>query len=209
MKKLKNIGIAFLLAFIAFQVNAFEGVITWKETKRNVSMTKKMYVKGDMVRIETYKPGSTTELKGVKIVDMAKGVVTALIPSRKLYFEVQPKEDGHDEDVTGKATGKSTKVLGYDCKEFMASSSNGNTVTFQCATGDFSFFSKLIHVMGKDDPMDVFFEKLGQKEAIPLKAEEKNATGTVVFTREATNIEKKALEDSLFQIPTDYSIWEK
>ena len=209
MGKLKNIGVFLLLTIMSFSARAFEGVITWKETKRNISMTKKMFVKGDMVRIETYKPGSETELKGIKIVDMAKGTVTALIPSRELYFEVQPKEGGHDKEVTGKATGKTSKILGYDCKEFIASSPNGNSVTFQIADGDFAFFSKLIQTMGKADASDVFFEKLDQKDAMPLKAEQKNAAGTVLFTREAKKIEKIALEDSLFQIPDGYSIWEK
>ncbi len=209
MGKLKNISLFLLVSLLSFSVSAFEGVITWKETKRNVSMTKKMFVKGDMVRIETYKPGSETELKGVKIVDMAKGTVTALIPSRELYFEVQPKEGGHDKEVTGKATGKTSNILGYDCKEFVATSAAGNSVTFQIAAGDFAFFSKLIHTMGKADASDVFFEKLDQKDAMPLKTEQKNSAGTVMFTREAKKIEKTELEDSLFQIPEGYSMWEK
>ena len=186
---------------------SFEGTITLTETKRNTKLTKKIHVKGNMVKLETYLPNG--ELKGAKIINTETGKITAMIPKRKLYFEVPNKK--HDMTVEAKVnkTGKTKEIAGKTAHQVIVKAPQANVV-YWLVKGNFDFFAPMVTALAKNEKISKFFSKVEDKKGVmPVKSVEKNTDGTVLLTREVTTIESKTIDDSIFTVPSDYSLMEK
>lgn len=214
MKVLKNFSLFLFFALLTpiAMAQGFEGVITVKETKRNAVITKKIYVKGDLVRVETYLPNDENDLKGVRLVDLKSGKVTALLPSRKLYLDVPNRDVNRPLAVEINKTDEKATILGRDCKKVIITAKAKQTeVEFWIANDNFTFYAPLMERLNKNENISTFFGKLSDKGtgAMPLKMIEKRLDGTEVMKREVTSITSKTVEDSMFTIPDGYSLQEK
>ena len=212
----------FVFSFITFNsfTQSFEGVITIKETVRSNTILKKITVKGDKVKLETFADEAGNDLKGIKIIDLASGKVTALMPSRKLYFEVPSKPaaapaninvepSGASKNISVK-TGDATKE--YACKEILVTSQEKKTkISYWIAEGSFSFYLKMLRALGKSESTSEFYLKMGEKHpnALPLIIEEKRLDNTEISKQEVTEINESSVDDSVFEIPSDYSLMER
>ncbi|HEU4390051.1 MAG TPA: DUF4412 domain-containing protein [Blastocatellia bacterium] len=208
----------------------FEGTIAMKmtgESQRAVEMT--YFIKGQHTRIETKVPDSP-EGTATMLWDLQAAKMTTLIPSRKMYMTMDLKEAAASlKDATAEMkqsspdaeekkfpkltpTGREETIAGYPCQHWLMGDKQELDMCVAKGLGYFGMggqsrssfgslvFSPKMIAAAAEHPEWV---KLLEGGAFPLKLTS-TENGNVKMTMEATRIEKKSLEDSLFTIPPDY-----
>jgi hypothetical protein len=172
--------------------------------------------KGDLVRME---PQSGEARGATMIMNAAKQEITILMPSERMYM-VMPmrggpaqQTDGSDaKDVKIEKTGRTEKILGYTCEEWIMTD-NGET-TAMWVTEQLGNFMGL----GGGNPMggmmggrkakangSAWEKLLKEKKAwFPLRVVSRDGRGKEKFRLEAKKIEPGSLPDDLFAPPAGF-----
>ena len=206
----------------------FEGTIAMKmETENQKGMEMTYFLKGKHARIETKVPN----LPGgdaAMLWNLEDGKMTTLMPSRKMYMTMDLQKSAEAMRESSKAsgteqekfpaltrTGKQETIAGHTCEHWlmgdkqeidmcvakglgyfgMGGQSGGGLGTFR----NLAFSPKMLAEAAAHPE----WVKLLEGGAFPLKLTTME-DGKVKMSMEATRIEKKALDDSLFVIPSDY-----
>lgn len=206
----------------------FEGTIAMKmetESQQGAEMT--YFLKGRHTRIET-KVANMAEGSAVMLWDLDGGKITTLMPSRKMYMTMDmkaaaedmkqmKKSQGRDEPEFPKLTptGKQETIAGYTCEHWLMGEKQDLDMCVAKGLGYFGMGGQSGGGLGSWKNL-VFSPELLAKAAahpdwvkfldggaFPLKLTALR-DGGVTMTMEATRIEKKSLDDSLFVIPPDY-----
>jgi hypothetical protein len=206
----------------------FEGEIAMKmqtEDQRGAEMT--YFLKGKHTRIETKVP-NLPEGVAVMLWDLEGAKITTLMPSRKMYMTMDMKAAAEDLKEMKKSqgkeepefpkltpTGKQETIAGYTCEHWLMGDNQDLDMCVAKGLGYFGMggqsagglgalknlaFSPKLLAEAAAHPEWVKFLEGG---AFPLKLTAMKE-GKVKMTMEATKIEKKALDDSLFMVPSDY-----
>jgi Domain of unknown function (DUF4412) len=206
----------------------FEGTVAMKiegDNERTMQMT--YFLKGNRTRIETNLPDSP-EGSAVMLWDTEGGKITTLMPSRKMYVTMDLKQAAEDFKGTKKSrgeddtefpkltsTGKQETIAGHVCEHWLMGENQEVDICVAKGLGYFGMggqsagglgswknfvFSPKMLAQAAAHPEWVKFLEGG---AFPLKLSAKS-DGRVMMTMEATKIEKKALDDSIFSVPPDY-----
>ena len=208
----------------------FEGIIAMSMnsgSERGAEMT--YFLKGQHTRIETKVP-SSPEGSAVMLLDVQGAKMTTLIPSRKMYMTMDMKEAAAgmkgaasemkessanaDEKKFPKltSTGQEETIAGYPCQHWLMGDKQDIDMCVAKGLGYFGMggqssgsfkdlmFSPKMLAAAAEHPEWVKFLEGG---AFPLKMTS-TENGQVKMTMEATRIERKSLEDSLFVVPPDY-----
>ena len=210
----------------------FEGIIAMKiegENQKGAEMT--YFLKGQHTRIET-KAAESPEGQAVMLWDLEAAKMTTLIPSRKMYMTMDLKEtaeglkgatkemkksEGEEEAKFPKLTptGKTETIAGYSCEHWLMGEKQEIDMCVAKGLGYFGMggqtgggfgsaknlmFNPKLLAAAAAHPEWVKFLQGG---AFPLKLTAMK-DGKAQMTMEATRIERKALDDSLFTIPPDY-----
>ncbi len=206
----------------------FEGMIAMKmETENQTGAEMIYFLKGRHTRIET-KVANLPEGSAVMLWDLDGGKITTLMPSRKMYMTMDMKTAAEDMKDMKKSqgqeeaefpkltpTGKRETIAGYTCEHWLMGDKQDMDMCVAKGLGYFGMggqsggglgswknlvFSPKMLAAAATHPEWVKFLEGG---AFPLKLSAMK-DGQVKMTMEATRIEKKTLDDSLFVIPTDY-----
>ncbi|HEY6332375.1 MAG TPA: DUF4412 domain-containing protein [Blastocatellia bacterium] len=198
----------------------FEGTISMNMTgPTSQSMSVLYYIKGQRVRMETTISGHATP-DSVTLWDSAAGKFTSLMPSEKEYMTSDfaamreraknlPPEARQTPKLTD--TGKQETIAGYPCHDWLIEDRQQTEVCLAKGLGDLStagnggpagFLGRMFKG-GADHPTDPNWAKMIEGGAFPLKT---TATrdGQTSFSLEATSIDRKKVDDSLFTVPSDY-----
>ena len=206
----------------------FEGMIAMKmETDNQTNAEMTYFLKGKHTRIET-KIANLPEGSAVMLWDLDAGKIVTLMPSKKMYMTMDMKSAAEDmkqmkksqgqEDVEFPKltpTGKQETIAGYTCEHWLMGENQDIDMCVAKGLGYFGMggqsagglsslkslaFSPKMLAAAAAHPEWVKFLNGG---AFPLKLSAMR-DGKVTMTMEATRIDKKPLDDSLFVIPTDY-----
>jgi len=230
--KLKNLKVwsaSFLLIIMMLPFslikaqNSFEGKIKFKtqDETGNVSFMT-YYMQNGNTRIDM----QASEMGEKTYVIFKSKTMYTVIPSRKMYIEYKgsldklmnskspddlssqskPKPDNEDNQNWKEAfdrakTGNTKTILGYKCTEFLFPDSDDRSETSFWATKDFGNV-KMMQNPSNQDPLFSFVKYMGG--FFPLSTEEKDANGKVAYKAEAVEINKKKLDNSLFDVPENY-----
>lgn len=146
------------------------------------TMTGKVYVKGDKTRQEFVQQGQ----KQITILRPDKGVTWVLMPAEKIYMEMSSQEGAAydpqlDQNIRDKAEikllGKET-VNGHVCDKYQY----------------------IYH----DTSRGTLTQWVSKQLNIPIKTEYKSPSGYMLT--EYKNIQKRNVQDSLFEVPGDYML---
>lgn len=211
----------------------FEGLITMKmETEVQKGMEMTYFLKGKHTRIETNVP-STPEAHAVMLWDLEGAKITTLMPSKKMYMTMDLKEAaegmkeaakemkksrGEEEETKFPKltdTGKQETIAGYTCEHWLMGDQQNLDMCVAKGLGYFGMggqgggglaalknlaFSPKLLAEAAAHPEWVKFLEGG---AFPLKITALE-DGKAKMNMEATMIERKSLDDSLFAVPPDY-----
>jgi len=208
----------------------FEGTITMQmkgESEKAMEMT--YFLKGQHTRIEVTAPDNP-EAHSVMLWDLEGAKMTTLMPTRKMYMTIDMKEAADkmkdaakdmkksDEDPRFPKltdTGRQETIAGYTCEHWLMGEKQNLDICVAKGLGFFGMggqgrsgltslknlaFSPELLAEATAHPEWVKFLEGG---AFPLKMTS-TEDGKVMMNIEATKIEKKSLDDSLFNIPPDY-----
>lgn len=206
----------------------FEGMIAMKmETENQTGMEMTYFLKGKNTRVETKVP-NMPEGSAVMLWDLDAGKIVTLMPSRKMYMTMDMKAAAEDMKRVKKSqgqeeaefpklssTGKQETIAGYTCEHWLMGENQEIDMCVAKGLGYFGMggqsggglaslknlaFSPKMLEAAASHPEWVKFLNGG---AFPLKLSAMK-DGKATMTMEATRIEKKSLDDSLFVIPSDY-----
>ena len=206
----------------------FEGMIAMRmatEAQQGAELTD--FLKGRHTRIET-KVANLPEGVAVMLWDLDGGKITTLMPSRKMYMTMDMKAAAEDLKEMKKSqgkeetefpkltpTGKQETIAGYTCEHWLMGEKQDLDMCVAKGLGFFGMGGQSAGGLGSWQNL-VFSPKLLAEAAahpewvkfleggaFPLKLTSMQ-DGKVKMTMEATKVEKRALDDSLFSIPPDY-----
>jgi hypothetical protein len=210
----------------------FEGMIAMKMETENQKGTEMTYfLKGRHTRIET-KMGDNPEGQAVMLWDLEGAKITTLMPARKMYMTMDLKQTAEGLEEASKEmkkskgeeetkfpkltpTGKQETIAGYTCEHWLMGDKQDIDMCVAKGLGYFGMggqsgggiaslkslaFSPKLLAEAAAHPEWV---KLLEGGAFPLKLTTME-DGKVKMNMEATKIERKSLDDSLFTVPPDY-----
>ncbi len=198
---------------------SFEGVIEMqmKGPNQEASMPVKYLVKGDLVRMEMQSPRGEMTM----IMDSKNKKTIILMPQMQSYMErsmdvpAQPAGDAKKSEIT--KTGKTEKILGYDCEQFIMKGEKGETEMW-AAKGLGTFTrpgmggpgggpgGRRGGMGGGGQTPAAWEEEFRTKGYFPMRVVSLGADGKEESRLEATKIEKKELDAALFKVPEG---WQK
>jgi hypothetical protein len=189
--------------------SAFEGTIELEEKKGSSTLKLVYTVKGKMVRIDTYTPEG--ELKGARIIDTENKIVLALMPSRKLYFQVPVRPLKTPEGGTFKPDNIKGESLGFTTWNADVSNPElGRNANLVMMTGNFAFFVPLTAALGPDDSFSFCFtEANNMNNCFPARVTETRQDGALIMTRTTTAVTPATVDPAVFDVPADYSLMER
>lgn len=203
-----------LLLFTCGTLRAqFEGVIessntTTDETGAEQHYVMTMWIKGTMARITS--SATPTTPASTMIYRSDQRVIRILNEENKTYFEVpeeKSKDDASEEGTTPvavKKTGKTKKILGYRCEQFLMV--QGDMETEIWGTKDLKGLSaSLARALGEERVGQgaAWNDELTKLGIFPLLANTR-IEGKVVESQEVAKIEKRSLPEDLFSLPAGY-----
>jgi len=200
------LGLAVLFVFPACKKgfgSDFEGEITMRTARANSPPANLVVkAKGGKLRFDTNTNGQTASA----IFDPQTNKVTALLDAQKAYMDmdfssanVMPNTD--PSTATIEKTGKSEKIAGLDCDDWVAKDPSGKRSEVCIAEG-LAFFD--LEGLRKGGGAG-WNKELRDKKMFPLRSVEYDASGKEMSRSEATKVEPKKVDDALFQVPKDYT----
>lgn len=210
----------------------FEGTIAMKmETENQKAMEMTYFLKGKHARIETKMPNLPAG-EAAMLWDLDSGKMTTLMLSKKMYMTLdlqknaeamreaskgmkKPGGDAEEKFPKLTSTGKTETIAGYTCEHYLIGEKQEMDMCVAKGLGYFGMggqsggglgafkslaFSPKMLAEAASHPEWV---KLLEGGAFPLKLTNVE-DGKVLMSFEATKIERKPLDDSLFVIPADY-----
>ena len=189
--------------------SSFEGAIEFEKKTGSTVIKYKYLIKGDKVRVEDY--GTDGTLQGIMLVNTSTTKVYNLSPDRKLYSLVPQKNPNMNVAVDIKATGVKKDVAGISCTEYTVTcEAEQRITTFYVGGTEFDFFMTFLKTLKRKDKLSVYFQKLsGVDNMFPMIGMEKKLDGTILTTLKVSSVKKQSVDDSVFEIPTDYKEFKK
>jgi|HubBroStandDraft_6_1064221.scaffolds.fasta_scaffold44618_2 hypothetical protein len=179
------------------------------------------YIKGGHARMETKMQGHPNP-DNVMLWDLSAGKMTSMFESQKSYV-VMNMDAMAGRGMPGSSpesqtfpkltdTGKQETIAGYPCHDWVIGDKQNMEVCFAKGLGDFGLGSAgsggllgrlLSPKMRAEAASHPEWAKIVDGGAFPLKTT-MTENGKPTFTMEATNIQRKSVDDSMFTIPPDY-----
>jgi hypothetical protein len=212
MRQLSNVMIV-SLALAGFagvsMAEEFEGIVHFKSTREGKAREYDYLIKGNKVRVEI---GEGRQQFNV-IVDQDAKKTLLLMPERKMMMEMprmdetkRPSEQEQKLDFT--KTGKTDTVLGYTCELLNVRMEGSETEV--CGAKGLGYYAGMHRPgMGSSDGAPAWTKTLKELGFFPLRVVTKGSDGGEKLRLEATRIEKKPLDASLFVAPEDYKKFDR
>jgi hypothetical protein len=188
----------------------FEGLIRMRNTTMGTSETHLLYVKGDKLRLENE---SDVADKGVLVFDAKAQRGFGVEPDDKLFYVFSMEELPADmakkmlDDVLITRTGKTGKVAGYVCDLYLSKGKTDGISEEVCLAKGLGN-PALAGLMTGDARSPLEFPSwmldLAKTGAFPLRVIVRAKDGQEESRLEATKVEPRRLEDSLFTPPPGY-----
>ncbi|HEV2666526.1 MAG TPA: DUF4412 domain-containing protein, partial [Blastocatellia bacterium] len=208
---------------------AFEGEIASRMFMGDQTMETRYAIKGTRNRIETHFPegGAKAGLMqtSVTLMDLSSGTMTMLFPQTKTYMTMNweemadevAKEAGKDSPIVFPkvtSTGKTETIAGITCQHWLIGDKLDTDVCMAKGMGYYGgggsggILDKLKNLAMREKikaqlDANPEFAKFVEGGAFPLKmAQIENGQSKTIM--EVTGVERKPLDDSLFNVPADY-----
>jgi len=190
---------------------SFEGVIEFKKGTTTDTTSYIYYVKDNMVRVDEI--GSRShKVEGSFLVNLDTKTMKSLNHERKLYMDQPTPSNPVIKGTCTVTKGQNVKNLqGFKCVEYIVTNNTeGTIITYWLADGKFAFFDKLLHQLNRKDKASVYFLQIPDtKNMFPMLSIQTDLRGKESGRLEVTKITKKAIDNSIYEIPKGYNKFEK
>lgn len=200
--------LALLLSYFLFSQN-FEGKIYVE--KKNLSDTVNLVynVKGKLIRVDEL--SSSGAIKQSVILDIEKRKIVAVDPNKKLYrvLPAEPLEVRKPNDLVIKKSSNYKMINGYKCYQWRVKSIPLNTeVSYWVPKESFTFFSDMMLMLNTNERSLRFFMLMPDSDGVmPMLAVERTLMRKEKKRYRVLKIKKEKIQDSLFKVPDDYTVF--
>ena len=213
MKTFTHHKIYYLLLFVfclSFQSpispQQFEGTITFKKESEADTVYYGYHVKNHIVRIDEY--DNSKNLLKYYLVDLTSESVKVIHPEKKMYRSLPVRDYIEPSDDTFQIIkSKNSKTInGYKCYQWRVRNTVQNTeVAYWVANEDFRFFDEVLKILNRADKHTYFYLQIPEKDGFfPILTVERSLLRIERVSLKVTDIEKKLLDSSMFEIPNNY-----
>ena len=191
----------FAVLFTVGQAQSFEGLVTYsfdyisetmdmKQYKSLLPSEELVYIKGNKSRTESE---SQFTGKTINIYLPDEGVTYSLMTFDTIKYAVKITHEELNEGLNPKIKylGEEIEILGYPCKK---------------ATMEFEGDTETDEVYYTEELPQVASDANRFIKGFPLKSTSHEPAQGITIVKEATSIEEKAVDDSLFEIPDGYQV---
>ncbi len=206
MKKFVVLVVVSLSMSLCVTAQDFEGIIEFKKQEGKVVENTVWYVKGDLVRIDEFEPGSRM-LKSATILNLKDSSITYLDHQSKTWSRVKNHLVVAGAPVNFSVTEtKNTKELHtYKTTESVIKTGGDSTFSYWTNTGKFGFFRTALYLYGPRNSYLEYYWMLKPKDnSMPMLVTKQNLKGEETGRMEVTRIEKRTVDEKLFGVPADY-----
>ncbi len=194
----------------------FEGIIFFSMELLYDTLYYTYYVKDHMVRLdEFYQCRNCKVPNNYMLFNLQKKEIVAVSPIRKMYINLPVNEYKEnpitDKDYTIIKTNNNKKILGYKCYQWRVRNKNQNTeISYWVAKDEFNFFINLLKLWNRNEKHAQYFLKIPDNNGVfPLLSEERTTLREEKMTLRVLVLQKRALDDNLFKIPSDYKRYDQ
>jgi len=191
----------------------FEGIITFNiESQSNGPQKMKYYVKGNKVRMEMDMPGMAAGMSPTMIFDNGTNKMYTLISQMKSYMEIPINMDEKNDNQNDKMddndrpvkTGKTDKIAGVECEQWIIKNPEGETELWNAkGFGNFLFVQNNAF-MKRNSNRPQWVKDIMEEGFFPFRIISKDPNGNVEMKMEVTDVQRKNLSSSMFEIPSGY-----
>jgi hypothetical protein len=202
-------SIFFLFISILTQANPFEGIIYFQKTDEREVNFFRYYIKGDKVRIEDV--DEKGELNGILLIDMTKISLKMLSCGAQLYIEVPISEQVNSPKIKVDRTGDIKMIAGKECERWkIIDTEKYSSFEFWVNEGNYPFLNPMLRMLNRNDNIALAWIGLMIGDNyFPFKGTEFSSTGKELTKLEVIDIKEMTLDDELFVIPSNYSLFER
>lgn len=202
MKNFLLITCFFLTCMSSITAQDFEGIIEFKLQEGSKQETSVWYVKGDMVRIDEFEPG-TRILKGCYLINTKENSAKYLDHTAKTWTSVIVTEEKRPmstvEEVDSTLEFQSYKATKYNVK------TDSLQMSYWLNHGKFGFFTPaLTFIAHKNVYYKYYWHLPSTDNAMPMLVTKKNSAGVETGRLEVTRIDKRVIDANLFNVPVGY-----
>jgi len=213
MQKLIHQLCVFLILLLVFQgmgnvfAQHFEGEILFvKETMVDTNLFS-YKIRGNKVRFEELDHQKRVE-KYI-IADFSKNSLVTINPEKKLYKEIKVypwKNKSETLNFKINKTGNYKIINGYKCYQWRILNKKENTeINFWTASGPFRFFSEFTKMLNPPDKSSQYYLIFPEiHDMIPFESVERSILREMRMRTGVISIEKKSLQQHLFEIPAGF-----
>ena len=191
------------------QNDNFEGVIQFKKETLSDTLFYNYYFKGSTVSIDNYT--KTGKILNCKIIDFNKGEIKIVNPKRKLYIQkyVKTKKQFQDTSLSIIKTKNYKYIIGHKCWQWIVKNRNNKSVVSYWVTNKkYNYFNELLIILDDTEKISKYFSLIKKTTGyIPLLSIERSWLRTRRMSISAEKIINLSIDDSLFEIPDDYEIF--
>lgn len=209
-KQLRILSILLALALTTSTfASPFEGVIFFQKVDNKDVTYFRYYVKGNHIRIEDVNEGGV--LNGILLIDMEKESLKMLSCSAQMYIDVPVAEESEKPKVKIDRTGEVRMILGKECELWkVVNMADYSSYEFWVNEGEYNFFTPMLKMLNRNDNIALAWvsSMMGQNY-FPFEGVEYSSTGKLLTKLEVIEIKNKELDLHLFDIPENYSLFEK
>jgi len=209
LRKLILFGIICLLSSIAVhgKNDSFEGHIAFLKKTHFDTVKINYYIKGNKVRINQYTKDDI--LLHSLLLDLKQEKVIAIDPERKMYRVLNLKEKNYQNNKLRyqiKKTGNHRIVNGENCYQWrVRDTETKSEVAYWVIRNNFNFMDDVIRLLSKTDKVYLFFSQIqGTNGFFPMLTVERNLLRKERQRIMVQNIDRKKMNESIFQVPSDF-----
>jgi len=212
LKAILSISFIVVIIFAHAQENSvFEGKIFLSKYTLTDTLHAILIVKNNKIRLDELNKNNT--LKKYTLLDINGPEIYAFNAQRKLYtmLPVHPWSGDAEKKFEVLKTGNYKEILGYKCFQWIVKNKEKNTeVTYWVEKEHFPFFYKMMQLLNINENTSQFFLEIPEAENVfPLLTVERSLLREWKSKIVITDIQKEPIEDSIFDIPKDYELFEK
>ena len=187
----------------------FEGVIFFQKVDGKDVTYFRYYVKGDHIRIEDVNEGGV--LNGILLINMQEKSLKMLSCSAQMYIDVPVAKESERPKVKIDRTGEVRMILGKECELWkVVNMVDYSNYEFWVNVGEYNFFTPMLKMLNRNDNIALaWVSSMMGHNYFPFEGAEYSSTGKLLTKLEVIDIKDKELDLNLFDIPANYSLFEK
>lgn len=205
MKQLLMSALVLVLAGSTASAQDFEGIVEFKKQEGTVIETTVWYVRGNMVRIDEFEPGSRM-LKSCYLINTKDSSVRYLDHKAKTASKYVGAKAKIPVGCRVENTKNTQELWTYKTTETVVQPNADSTFRYWIHSGRFAFFRTAAYLVGPANSYLNYYWALEPKDnAMPMLITRENAAGKETGRLEVIRVEKRTIDEHMFNVPADYT----